>query len=320
MDHNRDRLEENDIVKEIESSFIDYSMSVIVSRALPDLRDGLKPVHRRILWSMYESGYTPDKPHKKSARIVGDVMGKYHPHGDSSIYEAMVRMAQDFSYRNMLVDGHGNFGNIEGYTFNNVLICFVVSFVGYSIAECFFRGFDKFEDMISNGEFDRILTRPEGLIFQVLASKIEFERIGRAIASSIAFVILLCTNVDLLRFDKIVTIFFMICGTIVIYGCLFIAKGGITFFTTQSLEIMNIFTDGARDLTQYPLSIYHKYVRIFLTYIVPIAFVNYFPLLYVIGKVNNKLYEFSPVVSVLFVIPCYIIWRMGVKKYKSTGS
>lgn len=115
MDHSRDRLEKNDIVKEIESSFIDYSMSVIVSRALPDLRDGLKPVHRRILWSMYESGYTPDKPHKKSARIVGDVMGKYHPHGDSSIYEAMVRMAQDFSYRNMLVDGHGNFGNIEGY-------------------------------------------------------------------------------------------------------------------------------------------------------------------------------------------------------------
>ena len=90
-------------------------MSVIVSRALPDLRDGLKPVHRRILYSMYESGYTPDKPHKKSARIVGDVMGKYHPHGDSSIYEAMVRMAQDFSYRYMLVDGHGNFGNIEGY-------------------------------------------------------------------------------------------------------------------------------------------------------------------------------------------------------------
>ncbi|MBQ3142380.1 MAG: DNA gyrase subunit A [Bacilli bacterium] len=115
MDHSRDRLENNNIVSEVESSFLEYSMSVIVSRALPDLRDGLKPVHRRILYSMYESGYTPDKPHKKSARIVGDVMGKYHPHGDSSIYEAMVRMAQDFSYRYMLVDGHGNFGNIEGY-------------------------------------------------------------------------------------------------------------------------------------------------------------------------------------------------------------
>lgn len=115
MDHSRDRLEHNNIVDEVKTSFLEYSMSVIVSRALPDLRDGLKPVHRRILYSMYESGYTPDKPHKKSARIVGDVMGKYHPHGDSSIYEAMVRMAQDFSYRYMLVDGHGNFGNIEGY-------------------------------------------------------------------------------------------------------------------------------------------------------------------------------------------------------------
>ena len=110
-----DRLEKNNIVKEVKDSFLEYSMSVIVSRALPDLRDGLKPVHRRILYSMYESGYSPDKPHKKSARIVGDVMGKYHPHGDSSIYDAMVRMAQDFSYRYMLVDGHGNFGNIEGY-------------------------------------------------------------------------------------------------------------------------------------------------------------------------------------------------------------
>ena len=110
-----DRLEKNNIVKEVRDSFLEYSMSVIVARALPDLRDGLKPVHRRILYSMFESGYTPDKPHKKSARIVGDVMGKYHPHGDSSIYEAMVRMAQDFSYRYMLVDGHGNFGNIEGY-------------------------------------------------------------------------------------------------------------------------------------------------------------------------------------------------------------
>ena len=110
-----DRLEKNNIVKEVQDSFLEYSMSVIVARALPDLRDGLKPVHRRIHYSMYESGYTPDKTHKKSARIVGDVMGKYHPHGDSSIYEAMVRMAQDFSYRYMLVDGHGNFGNIEGY-------------------------------------------------------------------------------------------------------------------------------------------------------------------------------------------------------------
>ncbi len=112
--HERDSLSENNIVSEIEKSFLDYSMSVIASRALPDLRDGLKPVHRRILWSMLECGYTPDKPHRKSATTVGYVMGHYHPHGDSSIYEAMVRMAQDFSYRAPLVDGHGNFGNIDG--------------------------------------------------------------------------------------------------------------------------------------------------------------------------------------------------------------
>ena len=102
------------ISTEMRTSFLDYAMSVIVSRALPDVRDGLKPVHRRILYGMQELGNTPDKPHKKSARIVGDVMGKYHPHGDSSIYEAMVRMAQHWSYRYMLVDGHGNFGSVDG--------------------------------------------------------------------------------------------------------------------------------------------------------------------------------------------------------------
>ena len=112
--HERDSLSENNIVDEVSKSFLDYSVSVITSRAIPDLRDGLKPVHRRILWSMFEEGNTPDKPHKKSATTVGYVMGHYHPHGDTSIYEAMVRLAQDFNQRYMLVDGHGNFGNIEG--------------------------------------------------------------------------------------------------------------------------------------------------------------------------------------------------------------
>ena len=109
-----DNLLENNIVDEVSKSFTDYAASVITARAIPDLRDGLKPVHRRILYGMWEEGHTSDKIHVKSARIVGDVMGKYHPHGDSSIYEAMVRMAQDFSYRCPLVDGHGNFGNMDG--------------------------------------------------------------------------------------------------------------------------------------------------------------------------------------------------------------
>lgn len=115
MDNLNDRRIENvNLSETMRTSFLDYAMSVIVARALPDVRDGLKPVQRRILYGMNELGITPEKPYKKSARIVGDVMGKYHPHGDSAIYEAMVRMAQPFSYRNMLVDGHGNFGSVDG--------------------------------------------------------------------------------------------------------------------------------------------------------------------------------------------------------------
>src|SRR5690606_12077624 len=102
------------IEDEMRESFIDYSMSVIVQRALPDVRDGLKPVHRRILFSMHESGLTPSRPFKKSATVVGDVLGKYHPHGDSAVYDAMVRMVQDFSLRYPLVAGQGNFGSIDG--------------------------------------------------------------------------------------------------------------------------------------------------------------------------------------------------------------
>ena len=117
MDNNKivgENIIQNEIYSEMKESYLDYAMSVIVGRALPDVRDGLKPVHRRILYGMHNLGITPDKPHKKSARTVGEVMAKYHPHGDSSIYDAMVRMAQDFSIRYMLIDGHGNFGSIEG--------------------------------------------------------------------------------------------------------------------------------------------------------------------------------------------------------------
>ncbi|VTR62668.1 DNA gyrase subunit A [Actinobacillus pleuropneumoniae] len=113
-EENFSQIKDRDIGTEMRESFMDYAMSIIVSRALPDVRDGMKPVHRRILYAMSELGMAPDKPHKKSARIVGEVIGKYHPHGDSAVYESMVRMAQDFSMRYMLVDGHGNFGSIDG--------------------------------------------------------------------------------------------------------------------------------------------------------------------------------------------------------------
>src|SRR5210317_682790 len=110
----RERILSRPIEEEMRESFLDYSMSVIVQRALPDVRDGLKPVHRRILFAMHELGLTPDRPYKKSATVVGDVLGKYHPHGDTAVYDTLVRMVQDFSLRYPLVDGQGNFGSIDG--------------------------------------------------------------------------------------------------------------------------------------------------------------------------------------------------------------
>lgn len=114
MSEETQRINEINISQEMRSSFLDYAMSVIVSRALPDVRDGLKPVHRRILYTMHELGMTPDKGYRKSANVVGNVLASYHPHGDVAVYDTMVRMAQDFSYRYMLVDGHGNFGSVDG--------------------------------------------------------------------------------------------------------------------------------------------------------------------------------------------------------------
>ena len=111
---NSEKTTNIDISEEMKRSYLDYAMSVVVSRALPDVRDGLKPVHRRILYTMYESGYHYNKQYRKSARIIGDVMGKYHPHGDAAIYDALARMAQDFSLRATLIDGQGNFGSIDG--------------------------------------------------------------------------------------------------------------------------------------------------------------------------------------------------------------
>ena len=159
------------------------------------------------------------------------------------------------------------FGSVDGYTFENVIICFAISYLGYSIAECFFRSFDHLDRIISNGEFDRMLVRPRSLILQVLGNEIEFNRVGRALVGLTVFVGVLINQPELRKPNIILTLILMVAGTIVIYAGLFILKAGITFFTTQSLEIMNIFTDGTRDLAQYPLSIYHESVRKFFTYI-----------------------------------------------------
>lgn len=212
------------------------------------------------------------------------------------------------------------FGNVKGYSFGDVAICYAVSFLGFYITELFFRGFDHFDRMLGNGTFDRIMITPRPLIFQILGHEIQLNKIGRILVALVTFIIVLFLNPSLVTIDKMFTMLLMVIGTIIIYSSLFLLKAAICFFTVQSLEIMNIFTDGARDLTEYPLDIYKKSILNFFTFIIPLAMVNLYPLQYVIGKSNNKLYMLAPLISILFVIPCYMVWKLGVKKYQSTGS
>ena len=212
------------------------------------------------------------------------------------------------------------FGNIKGYSFEDVLICYIVSFFGYAITECLFRGFDDFDRLLSNGKFDRMLITPRPLLLQVLGSQLKLSKIGRMLLATITLIILLIIRPDLLMIDKFITIILMIIGTIILYAGLFILKAGICFFTTQSLEIMNIFTDGTRDLAQYPLDIYADPIIKFFTFVIPITMVNLYPLQYIIGRTDNKLYIIAPLVTIIMMIPCLLVWKIGVRKYQSIGS
>ena len=212
------------------------------------------------------------------------------------------------------------FGSIEGFLFHEVLICFSISYVGFSLTECFFRGFDNFDTLISNGKFDIMLIRPQPVLFQIIGEIIEIKKLGRSTFAISLLIFVIAKNPILWSPEKIFAIIFMIIGTVVIYSGLFIIKATICFYTTSSLEIMNIFTDGARDLTQYPLTIYKKAVLDFFTYIIPLALVNLYPFLYIIGKSEKKAFIFLPMITFFYLIPCYIFWKIGLKKYKSTGS
>jgi len=190
----------------------------------------------------------------------------------------------------------------------------------YSLGECVGRGFDLFPSMLGNGEFDRVLVRPKNEIFQVLASKFELSRIGRML-QAIVMLIYGVTNSEIQwSISRVSTLIFMIIGGMTIFIGLFIVYAGICFFTTEGLEFMNIFTDGAREHGKYPFNIYGKKVLLFTTYIIPYALTQYYPLLYVYGRVDNVGYVFLPLLAMLFIIPCYIFFRIGVRHYKSTGS
>ncbi len=212
------------------------------------------------------------------------------------------------------------FNSVEGFKFSEVLICFSVLLTSFSVAECFFRGFDTFGGIISNGEFDRIMVRPRNEILQVLGSKIEFTRIGRFLQAIIVLAYAIPNSGIVWTADKIITLCLMIIGGTFLFAGLFIIYAGICFFTIEGLEFMNIFTDGGKEFGKYPLSIYGEGILKFFTFIIPLALIQYYPLLYLLGRTTNPLYMILPLSGIIFLLPSYIFWRFGVRHYKSTGS
>jgi len=212
------------------------------------------------------------------------------------------------------------FHNVDGFTFQEVLLCFATVLMAFSLAECFGRGFDLFPQMISNGEFDRVLVRPRGLIFQVLAVKVDFTRLGRLTQAILVFCYAIPASGVVWTPDKIITLILMVvCGALIFFA-LFIVYAAVSFFTIEGIEFMHVITDGGREFGTYPYSIYGDKILKFLTYIVPLALFQYYPFLYLIGASEDKFYMFTPVLGLLFFIPCYGFWRFGLRKYKSTGS
>lgn len=212
------------------------------------------------------------------------------------------------------------FNSVEGFSYSEVLLCFAIVLLSFSIAECFVRGFDAFGSVISNGEFDRIMLRPRNEIFQVLATKIDLSRLGKLIQAVAIFIYAIpASGIDWTA-DKILTLFLMVAGGIALFSGLFVIYASFCFFTIEGLEFMNIFTDGGREFGKYPLSVYGRGVLKFFTYIVPLGCVQYYPLLYLLGRKTDVFYMLTPLFAFLFLIPCFIFWRFGVRHYKSTGS
>ncbi|WP_042167465.1 ABC transporter permease [Paenibacillus gorillae] len=212
------------------------------------------------------------------------------------------------------------FGQLQGWSFYEVALCFAITHIAFTITECFARGFDSFSSLIVTGDFDRLLVRPRGTVVQVLGSRFEFARIGRLLLSGVV----LTWAVSNIGVDwtmlKAIALLLMIASGVVIFTSIFILAASISFWTVQGLEIANIFTDGGREMTQYPLDIYTKRVRQFFTFIIPFACFNYLPLLYILGRKEQELYAFIPLAGFLFLIPCLFLWRVGVRHYRSTGS
>ena len=212
------------------------------------------------------------------------------------------------------------FNSVNGFSFSEILICFSVVLMAFSITECFARGFDVFPRLIRSGDLDRILVRPRNEVFQVLTSNMEFSRVGRLLQAVFMLAYAIPASGVSWTADKILTLVLMLLGGISVFSALFVLYAGISFFTIEGLEFMNIFTDGSREFGKYPLSIYGEGILKLYTFVIPIALFQYYPFLYLVGRSDNIGLIFLPLLGFLFMVPCYLFFRFALRKYKSTGS
>lgn len=214
------------------------------------------------------------------------------------------------------------FGQIQGWTFHEVALCFGVIHMAFALSECFARGFDSFSSLVGKGDFDRLLVRPRNTVLQVLGSNFEFTRIGRLLQGM--FVLGLALSGLSMEWSllKLLTLVLMIASGVFIFTGIFMLAATLCFWTIQGMEIANIFTDGGREMSQYPLNIYQKWVTRFFTFVIPFGCVNYLPLMYLLGKTAGSgwPYMLTPLAGVLFIVPCLLVWSIGVRHYRSTGS
>lgn len=211
------------------------------------------------------------------------------------------------------------FHQVEGFTLHEILLCFGIFLMEFSLAESFGRGFNVFSSIISNGEFDRIMVRPRNVILQVLGSRIEFTRIGRIAQACVMFVYGIAKSRIAWNPAKILCVIFMLFGGCVVFFSMFLIYASLCFFTIEGLEFMNIFTDGAREYGKYPVGIYGKKMLFLCTFIVPYALIQYYPFLYLINQ-GPLYYSILPLAACLFFLPAYGLWQLGMRHYKSTGS
>jgi ABC-2 type transport system permease protein len=212
------------------------------------------------------------------------------------------------------------FHAVEGFSFEQVLLCFSVVVMAFSLGELLGGGFAVFARLLGDGEFDRVLVRPRSILFQVLVPKMDFTRLGLLVQAAIVLCYALPKSGVAWSWDKVLTLCLMIlCGSAVFFG-LFLISAACTFFTVEGLEFFNIFTYGGREFGRYPFSIYGKNILMFLTFVIPLALVQYYPLLYLLDREQSVFLMMTPLAGLLFLVPSYAVFRFGLRRYKSTGS